>query len=316
MLEAAESSRAGPAIYDALSSFRPPTTRSLLADTAQASMLRETVTSPRPMSPPASVLEAAANSIPAFYLTSPGPSSSLSRARTVRRPTRTAPARTNDFNDFTSRRRSIVRANAESSESVRAEDSADGTWRFSLLERAGSSHDGPSTSASRLGRRFSPLTAWSDPHLRIEPDRDPYMVFPHEDDRGDAGEPSGSGSAHQSSSQLWYSLTGRTSPSSDRSIAPVPRLRRGGLRAPESMLSRLTSPSTEASSPRAVSPLRPLPPISAGAYGPEDPGTSRISSSGSSGSSRVQNEMDALDEASRQLLTPRSISPAGDVYHI
>ncbi|EKM59112.1 uncharacterized protein PHACADRAFT_249338 [Phanerochaete carnosa HHB-10118-sp] len=298
MLEAAESSRTAPALYDAYT-FRPPATRSfVLEDAAQASMLRETVTSPRPLSPPTAMLEAASSSIPAFYLASPGSSSSLTRSRTVRRPNRTASTRTTDFSDFTSRRRSIVRANVESSESVRAEDSADGTWRFSLLDRAASSpHDGPSTSPSR-------------------PDRDSYMVFPHEEERVDAGEPPSSGSMHQSSSRPWYSHTGRASPSSDRTIAPMPRLRRGGLRAPESMLSHLASPSTETSSPRAGSPLRPLPPINTGAYEPEDSGTSRASGSGSSSSGRVQNEMDALDEASRQLLTPRSISPVGDVYHI
>lgn len=317
MLDAAESSRSGHALWDAyLSSLRPPAPRPLMPDTTHASTLRETVTSPRPLSPPTAILDAASSSIPAFYLTSPGPSSSLTRSRTIRRPNRTSSTRTTDFDDFTSRRRSIVRANAESSEPVRAEDSADGTWRFpSPLDR--SSQDGPSTGASRFGRRVSPLTPWSDPHLRIGPDRDLLTgLFGDDDDRADTGEASSSSSTHQSSSRIWYTLTGRTSPPPDRSIAPMPRLRRGGLRAPESMLSRLTPSTTDASSPRPRSPLRPLPPISAGAYGPEDPGNLRATGPGSSGSGRGQNEMDALDEASRQLLTPRSISPAGDVYHI
>lgn len=298
MLDAAESSRSGHALWDAyLSSLRPPAPRPLMPDTTHASTLRETVTSPRPLSPPTAILDAASSSIPAFYLTSPGPSSSLTRSRTIRRPNRTSSTRTTDFDDFTSRRRSIVRANAESSEPVRAEDSADGTWRFpSPLDR--SSQDGPSTGASRFDRDL--LTG----------------LFGDDDDRADTGEASSSSSTHQSSSRIWYTLTGRTSPPPDRSIAPMPRLRRGGLRAPESMLSRLTPSTTDASSPRPRSPLRPLPPISAGAYGPEDPGSLRATGPGSSGSGRGQNEMDALDEASRQLLTPRSISPAGDVYHI
>ncbi|GJE84060.1 hypothetical protein PsYK624_001350 [Phanerochaete sordida] len=312
MLDHTDASRSGPALWDAYhNSLRPPVPR-LPLDRAQLPTLRETVTSPRPLSPPTPILDAASSSIPAFYLTSPAPSTSLTRSRTIRRPHRSASTRSTDFNDFTSRRRSIVRANAESSESVSAEDSTDGTWRFST-RTASIGHDGPSTSQER---RIPTLAAWSDPHLRLE--GDPYPPHPPHiaDDDVDLVEPSGSGSAHQSSSRLWHSLTGRASPASDRPTAPIPRLRRGGLRAPESMLSRITSPSTDASSPRPRSPLRPLPPISAGAYGPEDLGPSRASGSGSSGSGRGQNEMDALDEASRQLLTPRSISPATDVYHI
>jgi hypothetical protein len=300
LLDAGISSGGGAALYDAYLPFRPPPTRSYLADAVP--FTRQTVTSPRPVSPPPPILprDSIFTSLPS--LLGPSTSTSLSRQRAARRPLR---SRTTDFTDFATRRRSIVRANAELSDTVRAEDSADGTWRFASQDRVGSTDPAPSSSTNRFGRRFSPLTAWSDPHLRINAGADtPWTLSPAPDDRVDSAEPS---TSHQSSSQLWYSFTGRRSPSAgDRPTGAVPRLRRGGLHAPESMFSRYTSPATESTTPQ--------PDVSSGIS--EEPSSSRLStSSGPSG--RIQNsEMDALDEASRQLLTPRSISPAVDVYHM
>ena len=295
ILEAPESSRGGAALYDAYTSLRPSSTR--LTSLDPVDRLRSTVTSPRPPSPPTPLIGGDTVGLPpppplsSVYLAPHGPSS-LTRQRTLRRPaTRT---RAMDFNDFTSRRRSIVRQNGEVSEPVRAEDSADGTWRFSSPpERAGSS-DAPSPSAHRLGRRFFPFTAWSDPHLRINPDNDGWTVGP--------GESSGSG--HQSSSQLWHQFTGRPF-AGERSPTTIPRLRRGGQPALESILPLRGYTSLGSLTPQSDDPSRSM----------DDRTPSRASSSTAPG--RLHNsEMDALDEASRQLLTPRSISPAGEAFHL
>lgn len=283
-------------------------TRSLFGDNAaSAALLRESVTSPRPLSPPTPVLggESLPPSLPlpSVYLAPTGPTA-LSRQRSVRRPAR---SRTMDFNDFTTRRRSIVRHTAETSEPVRAEDSTDGTWRFSsLLDRPTPSDSSASSSTHRLGRRFYPLTSWSDPHLRIDPESDTLRYPEALTALEGSGSGESSGSNHQSSGRLWYAFTRHPSASTSDGTT-LPRLRRGGLQAPESLYSRYGSPTTDS--------IAPLPDGPSG--GSQDHPLSRSPATGSGTVPRVQNsEMDALDEVSRQLLTPRSISPPDEVFHI
>ena len=285
------------ALYDAYLPFRPPPTRPSVAD--PVTFTRQTVTSPRPISPPPPIVQRSSAWAP--LSSSAGSSTTLSRQRSIHRPSR---SRTTDFTDFATRRRSIVRANAETSEAVRAEESADGTWRFAHPERPGSADPDPSSSNNRLGRRLSPLTAWSDPHLRIDVGAEtPWSLSPTPDNRADSAE----STTHQSSSQLWYSLLGRRSPSTtERSAAPIPRLRRGGVHAPETFPRYEQSPTDAATSQTEGR---------SGAA--EDSSSSQLSAPGAGPSGRTQSsEMDALDEASRQLLTPRSISPAVEVFHM
>ncbi|KIP08354.1 hypothetical protein PHLGIDRAFT_127086 [Phlebiopsis gigantea 11061_1 CR5-6] len=297
--ETIESSRPASALYEAYAPFHSFSSRSFLDSTDR---LRSTVTSPRPTSPSTPFIGGDLTGIPPppplSYIAPAGPSS-LGRRRTIRRPGRST---TMDFDDFTSRRRSIVRQHVETSEPVRAEDSADGTWRFSSSLGRPSPSEPASSSTYRLSRRSLPLSSWSDPHLRIDPDNDDVIESTATDGAPDAEEPSGTG--HQSSSQLWHRLTGRPY-TDDRSGTVVPRLRRGGQPAPESMFPRYASLVTESSTPRLDGP--------AGAT--EDRVPSRASSSTSA--SRIHSsEMDALDEVSRQLLTPRSISPAEDAFRM
>ena len=298
--EVAESSRPASALYEAYAPFHAFASRSLPADSADR--LRSTVTSPRPASPLTPLIASDLTGIPpppsSVYIAPAGPSS-LNRRRTIRRPGRSP---TMDFNDFTSRRRSIVRQHVETSEPVRAEDSTDGTWRFSsTLDRLGPS-EVASSSTHRFSRRSFPLSPWSDPHLRIDPDSDGVRQSTAADGIADTEEPSATG--HQSSSQLWHRLTGRPY-TDDRSGSVAPRLRRGGQPAPESIFPRNASPATESSTHRLDGP--------SGAT--EDHVPSRASSSTSAG--RIHSsEMDALDEVSRQLLTPRSISPAEEAFHM
>lgn len=296
ILEASESSRGAPALYDAYAAFRPSSTRFLPVDSADR--LRTTVTSPRPPTPPTPLIGGDATSLPPphppsstpLYLAPSGPSSALTRQRTLRRLARSRGA---DFNDFTSRRRSIVRQHTEASDPIRAEDSADGTWRFSSLLERPSPSDTPSSSTHRLGRRFFPLASWSDPHLRIEPDTDNWTP--------DTGEPSNPG--QQSSSQLWHQFTGRPF-TGDRSPVPIPQPRRGAQTGTESTFARYSYPPIGSSTP--------LPDDALGST--EDRTSSRASSAAAP--NRLHNlEMEALDEASRQLLTPRSISPAQEISY-
>lgn len=241
----------------------------------------EVVTSPRPPSvfPP----------FLSHRRTSGSPSgTSLTRQNSIVR--RTTRSRTTDFNDFATRRRFAVRQSQEHSpDPPRPEESADGTWRFS------SSQDPPDqegVSMSRRGpRRFFPLAAWSDPHLRIDAgdgqSEDSAPIAP----QAPPLPPPGS----QSSAQLWYSLTSGAGPASQSpnpfNASDGPRLRRGGLRAPESLLSRLGSP--------------PLPHL-----------LEELPTDGQVGSSEVatvppESHSGPIGDGV-QVLTPRSISPLGE----
>lgn len=167
--------------------------------------------------------------------------SSLTRQPSIRRPVR---SRTVDFNDFTHRRRSSIRdavsSRADSTEPT--EVVGDGPW----IGRS-----------SQSTRRFFPFSRTRRPEITE------YPPWSNESDGPNAhsviddnrihyiSEPSVSGGT-------WFTITpphqGSASPSSpspdtheaeisdERIHIAAPRLRRGGLRAPESMLSRHASP--------------------------------------------------------------------------
>ncbi|GLB34134.1 hypothetical protein LshimejAT787_0110180 [Lyophyllum shimeji] len=158
-----------------------------------------------------------------------GPTTFLSRQPSIRRPIR---SRTVDFNEFTHRRRSSTRegqnAQGEPSETL---DVREGPWSRSAQ------------SARRFfpfirTRRYEHTDSWS-----------PEIPSSHDDEGGTyTSEPSNA---------PWFNLTppihrepatmedvlADAELSDERGHAPpAPRLRRGGLRAPESILSRHSSP--------------------------------------------------------------------------
>jgi hypothetical protein len=194
--------------------------------------------------------------------------STLHRQLSIRRPIR---SRTVDFNDFTTRRRSTIRQAAESG-GIRpgSEDGVD-TYLPGTMRRRSRSPFDEATATPRdaiTARRFFPFSRqrrretsapswWTDGSEEILTDG-PSSVLPPQ--------PSASGS--------WFSLPTPTSSSSSQSNdaetsderaqapPPTPRLRRGGVRAPESMLSRHASPSIEVGDAYAIrmppSPRSPL----------------------------------------------------------
>ena len=279
---------------------------------------RELVTSPRPHSP----------SIPVHLRTnfwSSAPSgTSLSRHHSFRRPIR---SRTSDFSDFTSRRRSTTRQNStQPADPLRPDDPAEYTWHFPSFSRQDESLPPPSSSASTASpRRYFPLGAYPHPR-RLREDYWPVESEPNPPTPTDAPEPSPPASASPSSAQLWYSLTSGpigprriTSPSlsGERRQVVAPRLRRGGVRAPESLLSRYSSPRSVASSTISA-PVAETTSM-ASTNGPESeavartPQQSRSSNSGVAAITTAElssRRWEQREEETRQLLTPRSVSPA------
>lgn len=258
------------------------------------------------------------------------PASTLTRQNSVRHPIR---SRTVDFNEFTHRRRSTTRQNAghsEEQEGTWSESSRDGIWRFRLRDEPplmdeSSTSTIPPSGGQSVARRFFPLSPWSHSHRRPEVGG-AFPWNPHMAESSRAGsnpaEPSSSTSVSgQSSSQLWYSLTA-AAPTAPDSAAPSPprmmgtpdnhdegrpRLRRGGIRPPESLLSRYASPiSDEAHSLSAELP----------AEGTSD-ATPTEGGSAASHSEGVRSYGVAVPEADNwyhrsstlQLPTPRSVSP-------
>jgi len=228
---------------------------------------RETVTSPRPVSPPLPV----GHFRNSFWGTGGVGSTTLSRQNSIRRPIR---SRTVDFNDFTSRRRSTIRQNnTQGAESLRDDEPT--------LSNVPNS--------SNPLRRFMPLP-WTEARRRTE--TLPPIRTLRESSASPIDQP-------ESSSQLWYSLTNSATsarPAFSGPIRPLvaPRLRRGGLRAPESMLSRYASPLPE---------------------NPSDTLSFSAADEVGSGSPRIENSHHADWEPREeigQLLTPRSISPVGE----
>lgn len=182
-------------------------------------------------------------SLPPGATASLGPS--LSRQPSLRRPPR---SRTVDFNDFTSRRRTTIRESIGS----RSDTNDVAPPELSPIR------DGPFRS-TQSARRFFPFSRtrrhdstgsfpWSENAETLSGDltEEPSTILPTE--------PSPSSAA-------WFSfpspLTSTSSShdihdtetSDERAQLATPRLRRGGVRAPESMLSRHASPVTIAPIP-------------------------------------------------------------------
>lgn len=240
----------------------------------------ERVTSPRPLSPP--------------LRSHRGLGANITRQNSIRRPPRT---RVIDFNEFTTRLRHAHRYNNEqaaSSEMLRSEDSADGTWRFSSTDRSRLA----GTPVYLGPRRFLPLAAWADPHSRGDSDASRMS--------SDAGmttlEDPASSQMPSSSAHGHYSTAGDLAPTSaGRSIVP-PRLRRGGLRAPESLLNVATTgagPSSRGEAPA-------IPDVST--FDVDTiPYDSLLHRRGRLGPESFEHE-----DGVHQLLTPRSITPADE----
>ncbi|RPD66908.1 hypothetical protein L226DRAFT_608184 [Lentinus tigrinus ALCF2SS1-7] len=168
-----------------------------------------------------------------------GPGASLRRSSTIRRPHRSQPVDLNDFTAFTSRRRSAIRNSALQDEGAR-EESSDAARRSISVENIRSGET--STTADTSATRPFDLSAW------ISRRRSSFGV---PSSSSNVAEPS----ANTSSSQMWYSMTDYVSPepttfslaalsrrssgtdlNDDRRQVIAPRLRRGGLRPPESLL--------------------------------------------------------------------------------
>ncbi|RDB20103.1 hypothetical protein Hypma_012869 [Hypsizygus marmoreus] len=166
----------------------------------------------------------------------PIPTTTLSRQSSIRRPIR---SRTVDFNEFTSRRRSSTRDNQSSrAEPTEAPDLRDGGW----------------TRNSQATRRFFPFI-----RTRRHESADSYWgsevpgpSVSHGTDAEDNNDPY----MPEPPNAPWFNLTppldrepstmeevlADAALSDERAQSTAPRLRRGGLRAPESILSRHASP--------------------------------------------------------------------------
>ncbi|KAI0720376.1 hypothetical protein C8T65DRAFT_801984 [Cerioporus squamosus] len=193
-----------------------------------------------------------------------GPGASLRRSSTIRRPHRSQPVDSNEFTLFTSRRRSAIRNSALQDDGAREEDTA---RRSTSVENTRSGETSTATDPGPV--RPYDLSAWISRHRS-------------------SGIPSTSSvpdepGANPSSSQMWYSMTEHVAPepssfslaalsrrssstdlNDDRRHVIAPRLRRGGLRPPESLLLHgpgatpatlhrvITEPTTRVTSPVAT----------------------------------------------------------------
>lgn len=167
------------------------------------------------------------------------PGSSLTRQPSVRRPPR---ARTSDFSDFTSRRRAIIRESLDRRDSNPRTDSVEFPSEPMYNHEQSDADELPPAPRHRPRRFF--LSSGSAPVESSVRESAPASSSAHT-----VFAPT----SHQSSADLWYSLTSGAS-SSSSSPNPsqmsggrrvVPRLRRGGLTAPESLLSQLPSTSMD-----------------------------------------------------------------------
>ncbi|KAJ7639306.1 hypothetical protein FB45DRAFT_828155 [Roridomyces roridus] len=181
--------------------------------------------SPRVLSPPI-FSPPRVNTV--WNLPSPAPGS-LTRQSSIRRPIRSS--RTVDFNDFTSRRRSTTR-----DRDLRA-DPADDPWTRT-------SSTNPSTVVTR---RFFPFSSQTRRHDDLVPWGEPEPEHGHgitvtPDEPLSYTVPVTEGSS--SSSTRYFSFPTPEQEGSSTSPPPssVPRLRRGGVRPPESLLLRRVSP--------------------------------------------------------------------------
>lgn len=185
--------------------------------------------------------------------------------------------RTLDFSDFTTRRRHAQRSNSDSaSGDPRYEVAADGSVRFS---------DPSIPPTARV--RYRPISStMADSGFRVE---------------GDGAGPSGE---QRASAAPFYPYSLYAPPSAPHSgVSPLPpRLRRGGLRAPELQYPYMHSladvPTEEGASPGSVAGDGNAPAPS----GTAEPSLPR--------SSRIRQRTADVEDGTHQLLTPRSISPS------
>lgn len=297
---APEGTRINSDLYDA---YRPPSydhiveriAEPLSTTSSTSDTSAERVVGVRPMSPPMS-----APSRP-FW-----PSDA---SLAIRRPPR---SRTIDFSDFTTRRRSVYRQTAEqtsSSEPVRSEDSSDGTWRFSsTLDRPGPGAATTTLSGPSRPRRFFSLAAWADSTRRV----DPEDILGTEERDGLPEDPLSPDSLEFLYSQNFRDLPPLGPPSGSLTLPErhrerpgvPPRLRRGGLRAPESLLSFRSSPFPTAGTSAEGGETGSNTPDSGPPVTTIEPRALQLRSTSEGATSG--------DDRPGQLLTPRSISPVSE----
>jgi hypothetical protein len=175
--------------------------------------------------------------------------SSLFRHSSVRRPVR---SRTVDFNEFTARRRPSIRpSSAQDVPSLRTGAASDDPGRpISPWDPA--SVQEPPARPSPSARRFFGLSRIrrheANGTFLVSVATEPSAGIPDEMPSYLAIEPSVAGpwvTSPPSPSSSSHYQTNEPGNGEDRAQEAVPRLRRGGLRAPESMLSRHASPTLE-----------------------------------------------------------------------
>jgi len=235
MLEGAvEGARVNSDLYDAYGthSWTHPFARRVLASPSPPSTSEEPASIPPPLLSPTVSSRPTPWSLPTAAPLSM--TTSLARQSSIRRPP--ARTRTVDFNEFTNRRRSSIRESlgsradaSDASESREWNRNSQSARRFFPFSRA-RRHD----SAGIL-----PIGEYGDSSALLDATDEPGTFL--------AADPSPSSAA-------WFSFptpVTSASPSHDghdtetsdeRAQGGTPRLRRGGVRAPESMLSRHASP--------------------------------------------------------------------------
>ncbi|TBU33081.1 hypothetical protein BD311DRAFT_685362 [Dichomitus squalens] len=254
-----------PSTYDLPGSMSRSSERNTISPHPPESSRSWLMNSPPPRSP-------SAGHATAGWLGLGGPgSSSLTRQGSIRRPHRSRTIDTsNEFAGFTSRRRSAIRNSTTQDDGPRGESSSDTIGRSSSVDATRLTE--ASSSATDTGARGGlDLSAWMARRRAGASSFGNITV-------DELGWPVAN--SNPSSSQMWYSLTA-SSPASPEpmSFAPLsrgssttdlnedrrqviaPRLRRGGLRPPESLLLHgPASPGTGSSLLRLASLSPPSPP--------------------------------------------------------
>ncbi|KAL0950231.1 hypothetical protein HGRIS_010217 [Hohenbuehelia grisea] len=172
--------------------------------------------------------------------------SSLTRRQTIRRPPR---ASTSDFADFTSRRRSTIR----DTHSARENSSTPELPVFPYETAPAIPSTSSASAASTNPRRFFPFHRFH----RLSHPTPPFSDASDTTQPADAGEDTGLGipdlvpSSSFNGGAPWLSFglpppdyVGSPEPLESPEDMPTPRLRRGGVRAPEAMLARHATPIT------------------------------------------------------------------------
>lgn len=234
MLDGAmEGARVNSDLYDAYGthSWTHPFARRGMASPTPPSTSEDSSSIPPPLLSPT-----VSNRLTSWTLPSAAPLSmttSLARQTSIRRPAR---SRTVDFNDFTNRRRSSIRESlgsradaADASESREWNRNSQSARRFFPFSRTRHHNSSGVLPLSEFGDSSALLDAPEEPGTFLAADPSP-------------------------SSAAWFSfptpLTSAspshdghdTETSDERAQGGTPRLRRGGVRPPESMLSRHASP--------------------------------------------------------------------------